>query len=210
MKWIGLTGGIASGKSTVSQRLKEHSIPVIDADEIAKDVVKKGSPGLKAITEKFGSEVLMPDGSLDRRTLGQKIFGNKELRSSLESITHPLVRAEVQRQRKELEEKNIPVAICDIPLLFEVQCEDQFDAIIVVSCSLEQQRERLKTRSQSEGLPLDHIEIEKRISSQIPLKLKEQKASFVVMNDGDLENLALEINRLLKWLNSKSSSLPAF
>jgi dephospho-CoA kinase len=205
MKWIGLTGGIASGKSTVSQKLKESSIPVIDADEIAKDVVKKGSPGLKAIIEKFGADVLLPDGSLDRRKLGQKVFGNKELRSALEAITHPLVRAEVERRRRDLEEKNIPVAVYDIPLLFEVQCEDQFDAIIVVSCSPEQQRERLNQRSQSEGLPLDENEIEKRISSQIPLKQKEQKASFVVMNDGDQAKLTSEISRLLKWLNSLTS-----
>ncbi|HWU43950.1 MAG TPA: dephospho-CoA kinase [Bdellovibrio sp.] len=195
MKWIGLTGGIACGKSTVAQALRMRSIPVIDADEIAREVVKIGSTGLKSITLEFGSDVLLPDGSLDRRKLAQKIFGDEKRRRKLESLTHPLIQAETRRRRKLLEEAKTPLAIYDIPLLFETSAQDQFDAIVVVSCSPEQQRERLRQRNQ-----LSDDEIEKRLASQIPREKKEKEADFIIYNDNDENHLSRQIEKLIEWL----------
>jgi dephospho-CoA kinase len=201
MKWIGLTGGIASGKSTVSKMLKDHAIAVVDADEIAKSVVQKGSPGLKSIVTRFGNDVLLSDGQLDRKKISELVFGDHESLRDLESITHPLIRAEVLRQRTALEHQNLKLAIYDIPLLFETKSEDQFDAIILVSCSVEQQKTRLRQRSELAGLPLDESQIQKRIASQISIADKEQKADFVIRNDLDQKHLASEVARLIQWLN---------
>ncbi|MBV2169529.1 MAG: dephospho-CoA kinase [Bdellovibrio sp.] len=201
MKWIGLTGGIACGKSTVSRLLSERSIPVIDADEIAKEVVRPGSPGLKSVVQEFGQDVLLPDGSLDRRRLGQQVFGHPELLHRLEGVLHPLIREETRRRRQVLEEMNEPLAIYDVPLLFETKSQDQFDGIIVVSCTKEQQKERLRRRhSWSEE------EIEMRIASQIPMQFKEQRADFVLQNNRDEQHLLKEVERLLVWLEEKKIS----
>ncbi|WII72870.1 dephospho-CoA kinase [Bdellovibrio sp. 22V] len=201
MKWIGLTGGIACGKSTVSRSLKEHSIPVIDADEIAKEVVKAGSPGLKSIGQTFGSEFLLEDGSLDRRKLGQHVFGHPDLLHRLEAILHPLIREETRRRRRILEDMNEPLAVYDIPLLFETKAQDQFDAIVVVSCTKGQQKERLRRRHN-----WTDDEIEMRIASQIPIQFKEQEADFVLHNNRDEQHLLKEVDRLLRWLNEIKNS----
>ena len=202
MKWVGLTGGIASGKSTVSKMLKDHAIAVIDADEIAKSVVQKGSPGLKSIVAKFGSEVLLPDGELDRKKVGELVFKNHEKLRELESITHPLIKAEVLRQRLVLTQQNAKLAVYDIPLLFETNSQDQFDAIILVTCTAEQQKARLGHRSQLAGLPLSVSQIENRISSQISMTEKEKKANFIIRNDQDQKHLESEVARLIQWLNN--------
>lgn len=199
MKWIGLTGSIGCGKTTVSQCLKERSIPVVDADEIAKKIVDIGSYGLKSILKDFGSDFLLGDGSLDRRRLGQYVFGDNEKRKRLESILHPLIREETLRQRKLLEDRHEPIAIYDIPLLFETNAQDQFDAIVVVSCTEQQQKERLQLRNPDWAAD----EIEKRIASQIPIHVKEKAADFVVHNDGDRNHLEKEMNRLINWLTGR-------
>lgn len=202
MKWIGLTGGIACGKSTVSRILKENSLPVIDADEIAKEVVKPGSPGLRSVTELFGNEFLLPDGSLDRRKLGQFVFGNSERLRQLESVLHPLVQQETRRRRQALEKLGEPVAIYDIPLLFETHAQDQFDAVIVVTATPEQQKERLRMRNN-----WTDEEISRRIAAQMPLALKEQQADFVVHNDQDEAHLHKELRRLLQWIETFKKNL---
>lgn len=194
MKWIGLTGGIACGKSTVSRMLRTHDIPVVDADEIAKEVVKPGSAGLKSVIQEFGPEFLTAEGALDRRKLGQKVFGHPELLHKLEAITHPLIREETRRRRRLHEDMGHKLAIYDIPLLFETRAKDQFDGVIVVSCTKEQQKERLRRQSWSED------EIEMRIASQIPIQFKEQQADFVLHNNRDEQHLLREVERLLKWL----------
>lgn len=195
MKWIGLTGGIACGKSTVSRMLRSHNIPVVDADEIAKDVVKPGSSGLKSVIHEFGPEFQTADGALDRRKLGQRVFGNPEQLHRLEAILHPLIREETRRRRRLHEDMGAPLAIYDIPLLFETKSKDQFDGVIVVSCTKEQQKERLRRQGWSED------EIEMRIASQISLQSKEQEADFVLNNNRDEQHLIREVDRLLKWLD---------
>ena len=201
MKWIGLTGGIACGKSTISRMLVEHSIPVIDADVIARDVVKSGSSGLKSIAHEFGEDVLLEDGNLDRRKLGQKVFGNPELLRKLEEITHPLIREETRRRRRTLEDMNTPLAVYDVPLLYETKAEDQFDGVIVVSCTKEQQKERLRRRNQ-----WSESEIEMRIASQIPIQFKEGQADFIIFNNKDEQHLLREFDRLLAWLEEQKKS----
>lgn len=201
MKWIGLTGGIACGKSTVSRMLKDHDIPLVDADEIARDVVRPGTPGLKSIVHTFGSEVLLQDGSLDRRKLGQMVFGNPDRLHALEAITHPLIREEVRRRRRLFEDMGKPLAIYDIPLLFETNAKEQFDAVIVISCTKGQQKERLLRRNQ-----WTEEEIEMRIASQLPIAKKEQQADFVLANNRDEQHLLKEVERLLAWLDQQAKS----
>jgi dephospho-CoA kinase len=171
------------------------------ADEIARDIVRPGTPGLKSIIGLFGEEVLLPDGSLDRRKLGQMVFGNPDRLHSLEAITHPLIREEVRRRRRLFEGMGAPLAIYDIPLLFETNSKDQFDAVIVVSCTKGQQKERLLRRNQ-----WSEDEIEMRIASQLPIASKEQQADFVLFNNRDEQNLLKEFNRLMEWLELQKSS----
>lgn len=195
MKWIGLTGGIACGKSTVSHKLKKKGFPVVDADEIAREVVKPGTAGLKSVVQEFGEGVVTLAGELDRKKLGQLVFGRVEQRKKLESILHPLIQTETLRRRTELENRGEPVGIYDIPLLFEIHAESQFDYIIVVTCSREQQKQRLKNRNH-----LSEKEIEERLAAQIPLAVKEKAAHFVFDNSRDEKNLEEELARLITWL----------
>jgi dephospho-CoA kinase len=197
MKWIGLTGGIASGKSTVSQRLRELDFQLVDADEIAKAVVQKGTPGLTSILEKYGQEYLDADGNLDRRKLAQHVFADPFRKQEFESIILPLIRTEVKKQREALESQGHKLAIYDMPLLVESKAQGQFDEVIVVICTPEQQKERLRLRHQ-----WSEEEIEQRIRVQIPLAEKEKYANFVVRNDKDRAHLDSEINRLVTWLKT--------
>ncbi|MGE5085097.1 MAG: dephospho-CoA kinase [Bacillota bacterium] len=174
---------------------------MVDADEVARDVVRPGTPGLKSITDLFGAEVLMPDGSLDRRKLGQMVFGNPARLHALEAIVHPLIREEIRRRRRLLEAMGAPLAIYDIPLLFETNSKDQFDAVIVVSCTKEQQKQRLMRRNQ-----WTEDEIEMRIASQLPMATKEQQADFVLSNNRDEQNLLKEFDRLMDWLELQKKS----
>ena len=200
MIWIGLTGGIACGKSTVAQALVQHSYPLVDADELARVVVEPGSPGLEAVSQAFGPDILNSDGSLDRRKLGQKIFAQTELRKKLEAILHPLIRTEVQARRSQLEQQGHAVAFYDIPLLFETKAQGQFDKIVVVTCSPEEQRKRLHVR---DGLSDD--EITKRLAAQMPLVIKEEQADFVFHNDPPQAHFVKEFQRLHEWLKTLSA-----
>jgi dephospho-CoA kinase len=197
MKWIGLTGGIASGKSTVSSRLKELDFQLVDADEIAKAVVQKGTPGLKSVLEKFGPEFVDSDGHLDRRKLAQHVFNDPFKKQELEALLFPLIRAEVQNRRESLESKGHALAIYDMPLLVESKAQGQFDHVIVVTSTLEQQKERMKARNQ-----WTDEEIESRLRAQIPLIEKERYADFVVRNNKDQQFLESEIQRLVRWLKT--------
>jgi dephospho-CoA kinase len=179
---IGLTGGIGTGKSTVSNYLAQaYSLPVLDADIYARDAVKIGSPILTAIFDRYGNRLQLPDGNLNRSLLGEIIFNDLEEKYWLESQIHPLVR---DRLTKNLPELNTNTVILAIPLLFEAQMTDLVTEIWVVSCSEEEQIRRLQKRDS-----LTQAETKARIDSQFPLEKKIAMADVVLNNNGSVEDL---------------------
>lgn len=192
---IGLTGGIASGKSTVSQMIKEKGIRVVDADIIAKEAVSKGSPALHQIVQTFGEEVLQPNGELNRQQLGAIIFSDEEKRKKLNAIVHPEVRKEMLEQRDEGVSNQETFVVLDIPLLFESKLEGLVDRIIVVYTTPELQLSRLMNRND-----LSEEEALNRIHSQQPLEEKCQKADRVIENTKDLAFMRKQLENILnEW-----------
>lgn len=193
---IGLTGSIASGKSTVSTMLKNKGFPIVDADEIARDVVEPGSPVLKEISQVFGPEVLLADGSLNREMLGGQIFNNREKRQQLNGIIHPAIRQEMLRQKDEWLSNGAQTVIMDIPLLFESKLQSFVDKIIVVSVTPEIQKERLIARN-----VLSEEEADARIRSQWPIEEKEKGADAVLYNNDPIEETQKQLDSLLSDWN---------
>ncbi|MEK5498244.1 dephospho-CoA kinase [Bacillus sp. FSL M8-0077] len=192
---IGLTGGIASGKSTVSQMIKEKGIRVVDADIIAKEAVSKGSPALHQIVQTFGEEVLQPNGELNRQQLGAIIFSDEEKRKKLNAIVHPEVRKEMLKQRDEGVSNQETFVVLDIPLLFESKLEGLVDRIIVVYTTPDLQLSRLMNRND-----LSEEEALNRIHSQQPLEEKCQKADRVIENTKDLAFMRKQLENILnEW-----------
>ncbi|WP_394157516.1 dephospho-CoA kinase [Bacillus altitudinis] len=192
---IGLTGGIASGKSTVSQMIKEKGIRVVDADIIAKEAVSKGSAALHQIVQTFGEEVLLPNGELNRQQLGAIIFSDEEKRKKLNAIVHPEVRKEMLEQRDEGVSNNETFVVLDIPLLFESKLEGLVDRIIVVYTTPDLQLSRLMNRND-----LSEEEALNRIHSQQPLEEKCQKADRVIENTKDLAFIRKQLENILnEW-----------
>ncbi|MED4561487.1 dephospho-CoA kinase [Bacillus altitudinis] len=192
---IGLTGGIASGKSTVSQMIKEKGIRVVDADVIAKEAVSKGSAALHQIVQTFGEEVLLPNGELNRQQLGAIIFSDEEKRKKLNAIVHPEVRKEMLEQRDEGVSNNETFVVLDIPLLFESKLEGLVNRIIVVYTTPELQLSRLMNRND-----LSEEEALNRIHSQQPLEEKCQKADRVIENTKDLAFIRKQLENILnEW-----------
>lgn len=190
---IGLTGSIASGKSTVSAMLKEKGYPIVDADEIARLVVEPGTPVIQKIGAVFGREVIQEDGSLHREKLGALIFGNEENRKKLNEIIHPAIRAEMLNQKETHLANGANTIIMDIPLLFESKLQSFVENIIVVTVSPEIQKERLMKRNE-----LTEQEATKRIESQLPLSIKEAGADAVIDNNGTVENTEQQLDVILK------------
>lgn len=184
MKWIGLTGGIATGKSTAAKLLRDLGLPVIDADQLARDVVSPGSDGLKAVIESFGEELLNQDGGLDRKALGRIVFTSDEQLEKLESLLHPLIESKRAEEKRRLESENVEMAFYDVPLLFETDMQDEFDKIILIYADQDTQVQRMKERDQ-----LSEAEILQRIKSQIPIEEKKKKSDFVVINSGSIADL---------------------
>lgn len=192
---IGLTGGIASGKSTVSQMIKEKGIRVVDADIIAKEAVSKGSAALHQIVQTFGEEVLQPNGELNRQQLGAIIFSDEEKRKKLNAIVHPEVRKEMLKQRDEGVSNQEAFVVLDIPLLFESKLEGLVDRIIVVYTTPDLQLSRLMNRND-----LSEEEALNRIHSQQPLEEKCQKADRVIENTKDLAYMRKQLENILnEW-----------
>lgn len=200
MLWIGLTGGIATGKSTVAKLFIKNGVPVIDADLIAHQVVGPGTPGLMAVVREFGLSILKPDQSLDRTKLGSVVFSHPERLRALEKIIHPEVQDEVQRQRARAEKNGSWLCVYDVPLLFERDLQDQFDGVIVVSCLPELQERRLKSRSH-----LSQQEAMNRIQSQMGLTEKMQRADWVIENNEGLDALERKFNIIFQQLKEKAS-----
>ncbi|MEL4504107.1 dephospho-CoA kinase [Luteococcus sp. H138] len=181
---VGLTGGIASGKSAVGAELQRLGALVIDADQLARDVVVPGSSGLAAVVERFGDDVLLPDGSLDRPALGQVIFDDGQARAELNAIIHPRVRA-AARSIEDLVEDPYAIVVHMIPLLAETGQAKLFDAVIVVDADENLQRERLMARN---GFTAEQAQA--RIDAQATRAERLSIADFVIRNDAGLEELA--------------------
>lgn len=189
---VGLTGSIATGKSTVAKRLKELGLPIVDADVVARQVVEPGSKTLSAIHKVFGDEALLPDGSMNREGIGRQIFGDKEKRDQLNAIIHPAIRQEMLRQRDAHVAAGEPIVVMDIPLLFESQLQQFVDRILVVGTSEETQIKRLMKRndfSQADAL--------QRIQSQIPVREKMDQADDVLLNEGSVQELYEKVDDLV-------------
>ncbi len=190
---IGLTGSIASGKSTVAKMLEEVGLPIVDADLVARIVVEPGTPTLEKISEVFGKEVLLENGELNREKLGEIIFHNPAKRVELNSIMHPAIRQEMLRQRDELTEAGEPHIVMDIPLLFESHLQHFVEKILVVSVTEENQLTRLMERNH-----LSKEEALARIATQLPLSEKEKGADAVIYNNRELENTRTQLLAILK------------
>ncbi|WP_270179547.1 dephospho-CoA kinase [Alkalihalobacillus sp. CinArs1] len=190
---IGLTGGIASGKSTVAEMLRTLSIPVIDADVIAREVVEPGEPALEEIVRVFGEEVRTDDGYLDRKRLGSVIFSNNEKRSLLNEIMHPAIRKRMLAEAKAYEESGHKHVVLDIPLLFESKLSYLVDRTLVVYVDSKTQLERLIERDKS-----SKEEAVQRIRSQIPIEEKRQLADKVIDNTGTREATEKQLRNILK------------
>ncbi len=189
---IGLTGSIASGKSTVARMLKDRGLPVVDADEIARLVVEPGSPVLRQIERTFGPESLRSDGSMDREYVGRLVFSDKDKRLELNAIIHPAIRQELTAQKDALLEAGAETVVLDIPLLFENKLHSYAEKILVVSVSPGVQLERLMARNK-----FTREEAEARISSQLPVAEKEAGADAVIYNNGTLDETKAQVDAVL-------------
>lgn len=198
---LGLTGGIATGKSTVSKRLKEHyNLTIVDADIIARQVVEPGTNAYKAIVRKFGTDILLPDKTIDRPALGKAVFGNEPNRQFLNSVVHPAVRKEMLRQTIVAYFKGCDLVVLDVPLLFESKIDKFCSSSLVISCSDENQLQRLLKRDPH----LSEEDANKRIASQMPMNEKCEKATYVINNDGSLEELYTQLDQLIARIRPNS------
>lgn len=178
---VGLTGGIASGKSTVAGLFAALGIPVIDADVIAREVVAPGTPGLDAVVAAFGREILLPDGSLDRRRLRSLVFDNPARRQQLEAILHPRILA---RMEALCAASGGPYQLLVIPLLFEAGLESRVDRVLLVDCSEAVQRERLRVRDGESAAAADRI-----LAAQLDRQTRLRGADDVLVNAGTRDEL---------------------
>lgn len=192
MKWIGLTGGIACGKSSVARLLRSQGLTVVDADEVAHQALSPGESSFEQVVHLFGPGILNQEGTIDRKVLGEIVFADKSKLAMLEGIVHPWVRARVSDLREGLRKKGESLAFYDVPLLFEKRMEDQFNAIVVVACDQNIQLQRLKKRN-----GFTEAEAQLRLAAQMPLTEKISRASLVVWNNGDLTELAEATQNML-------------
>lgn len=192
---IGLTGSIATGKSTVASMFIDIGIPVIDADRIAREVVEPGEEAYKKVVETFGEEILLEDRSLNRPKLGRIVFFDEEKRNQLNSIVHPAIRKRMLEKRDAYLKNGEGCVVLDIPLLFESKLEHFVDKIIVVYVDEDVQLKRLLERNQ-----LTKEEALQRIRSQMPVKDKIELADAVIDNNGTIEHSFKQLKEILqKW-----------
>lgn len=190
MYLVGLTGGIASGKSYVAGLLADHGASAIDADEVAREVVAPGSTGLAQIISSFGERVLLPNGELDRQKLGDIVFGNPDKRLQLESILHPLIKI---RTTELIHSQSNDIVVYSVPLLVEANVDYPFDAIITVEAGVDNQIDRLmKSRSLSEE------EARMRVSSQTTAEKRKERADFVIDSSRSKAETKMQVDEI--WL----------
>lgn len=195
---IGLTGGIATGKSTVTGMLRERGIPVIDADQIAREVVEPGKPAYAAIVQHFGREVLQPDETLDRKRLGEIVFSDESQRQKLNAIVHPEVRRVMLEEAKAAEQNGAPIVFMDIPLLFESKLQYMVEKIAVVYAPPDMQLARMMERDE-----LEEEQAVKRLRAQFPIDQKKQEADFLIDNSRTREETEKQVEDMLAKLRAE-------
>ncbi|MBB5172712.1 dephospho-CoA kinase [Texcoconibacillus texcoconensis] len=192
---IGLTGGIASGKSTVSSFCKERGLPVIDADLIAREVVEPDEDAYNEIVKTFGEDILQHDGTIDRQALGRLVFANEEKRQKLNAIVHPAVRKRMKERLNDYLQRGMETVILDVPLLIESQLTELVDKVLLVYVDQHVQLERLQKR---DGFGIE--EATQRVESQMPLAEKRALADEVIVNHGTKEETKKQLETILtKW-----------
>jgi len=176
---IALTGGIATGKSHVRARFEALGVPTIDSDVLAREAVAPGTPGLAAVVYRFGRDLLDAGGALDRQKLATMVFADPDARKALEAIIHPHVRQATDQWFADLDPLQHPYAIADIPLLYEVGREGDFDAVIVAACDPDTQVRRVMKRD-----GVSEAEARQRLAAQSPIEDKIRRADYVIRTDG--------------------------
>ncbi|WP_156227915.1 dephospho-CoA kinase [Corynebacterium comes] len=190
---VGLTGGIGSGKSTVTGLLIERGIPVVDADQIARDIVEPGQPALAELAEAFGEDILRPDGSLDRAGLAARAFVDAEHTALLNSITHPRIAAETARRFTAAEAAGEPAVVYDMPLLVDKGLDRGMDLVVVVDVDVEERVRRLVA-----GRGLAEDDVRRRIAAQVSDDVRRAAADVLIDNNGSLEDLPAQVDALVE------------
>lgn len=200
---VGLTGGIGSGKSTVSRLLSSYGAVVIDADVVAREVVARGTPGLAALVAEFGPDVLLADGSLDREGLGRVVFGDEARRAALNAIVHPLVGQRMDELEAQAVTSGAPMVVHDVPLLAENGMASLYDEVLVVDCPVELQVSRLV---EQRGMP--EADARARIAAQATREQRRAVATRVLTNDGSLEALECQVKAVWDVLTAEAAPSP--
>jgi dephospho-CoA kinase len=195
---VALTGNVASGKSTVASLFAQWGAEIIDADQLVREVQAPGTPVLLAIARRFGTNVLRPDGSLDRAQLRSRVLADPEALGDLNRLVHPAVHRLRETRLAQLRAAGAQIVVTDIPLLFEAADPDSFDAVVLVDAPVELRRQRLFERS---GLP--PREAERLIAAQLPSELKRSRATFVIDNDADIAALEARARELWTALTAR-------
>jgi len=194
---VALTGGIATGKSHVRAQFEALGVPTIDADSLARDAVATGTDGLASVISRFGTDVLDPAGALDRHKLANIVFADPAARRDLERIIHPFVRRSTDAWFASLDPLRHPIAMADIPLLYEAGREVDFDTVIVTRCDTDTQIRRLMERN---GVSVS--EARQRIAAQLPVEEKARRADFVIDTDGSMEDTNRQVKEVFQRLRA--------
>ena len=202
MHTVGLTGGIACGKSTVARILRERGVPVIDADQVSREIVEPGQPALVEIAATFGAEMIREDGTLDRKRLGAAVMGEGEAarqqRKQLEAITHPRIFGRIAEKLQALAADGTPIAVVEAAIMVESGNYRHYSALLVVACSPAVQRQRLMDRQ-----GFDAATAQQWIDTQMPVSEKVAVADAVVSNDGSRADLDAEVERAWAEIEAK-------
>jgi dephospho-CoA kinase len=197
VKLVGLTGGIASGKSTVAKILERLGAAVINADALSREVVEPSKEAWKEIIDAFGAGVLQPDQTLDRQKLRTVIFNDRDGRKKLEAIIHPRVRALAEEKIREHAVAGYSIIVYEVPLLFEGNLHEWLRPVILVACDVDTQRTRLQERDQ-----LTQTEAQKHIDAQMSLEEKRRLADYVIENVGSLADLEQQVRTVLEKIKA--------
>jgi dephospho-CoA kinase len=197
VKLVGLTGGIASGKSTVAKILERLGAAVINADALSREVVEPGKDAWKEIIDAFGAGVLQPDQTLDRQKLRTVIFNDSDGRKKLEAIIHPRVRALAEEKIREHPVAGYSIIVYEVPLLFEGNLHEWLRPVILVACDVDTQRARLQERDR-----LTQTEAQKHIDAQMSLEEKRRLADYVIENDGSLADLEQQVRAVVEKIQA--------